>query len=255
MQLQDLKLWQRELALANAGYLQDAPQPSLCIVWEDPADLDAPAKITTPSPQWLKMATLGHVLPYVQSYHAVVLELETLNGRTMRVPYLDAQEVRREYGVRSERVVHYPVHEAAVLPPMSEEEAIEYILRKDTPGRVWGQSHNRSYHVITQRRLIPQNRLVRNAWCLGDEDEPVRTDMKSARRLMKQRVANEYKRRRDELTKDLDVAMFLERDVRSELDQLQSMDLMRIARDMDKAQTVEQLEALYPWGDDAKQGS
>jgi hypothetical protein len=251
MQLQHLKLWQRELALANAGYLQDAPQPTQCIVWEDPADLDAPARITTPSPQWLRMATLGGVLPPVEAYHSSRLEIEVEGGRTYNVSLLEADDVRRELRQRgrlSERVVRYDVHEAPVLSSMTETEAVDYILRKDTPHRVWGEAHNRPMFWTTERRLLPQSRFVRNAWVLGEAaTSPVSVDMNRARQVFLNDLARRYRAKRRELREELEVdAWLVDRDVAGELRQLDAIDPKQIQRKANEAESADDLERLIP---------
>jgi hypothetical protein len=257
MQLQNLKLWQRELALLGAGLLDNAPQPTQCIVWEDPADLDAPAKITTPSPQWLRMATLGGVLPPVEAYHDARLSIELTDGRSYQgVTYLEAQDLRlfaKEKGeqVRQERVTDYPVHAAPVISSLTEQEALEYILYKDVPARAWskahGASHNRPNFVIAPRENVPTNRFVRNAWSLNpDPTSPIETDMLRARDLFKQRVANQYLTRKRTLEERRAVAMLTGEPVEDQLAALEQIDLPALRRAADKAQTAEKLEELVP---------
>lgn len=257
MQLQDLPLWQRELALSHYGYLRDCPQPSLCIVWEDPADLDAPAKITTPSPQWLRMATLGGVLPSVEAYHSARLCIELTDGRRYEgVTYLEAQDLRlfaKEKGeeVRQERVTDYPVHAAPVISSLTEQEALEYILYKDVPARAWskkyGASHNRPNFVIAPRENVPTNRFVRNAWGLNpDPSAPVEIHMPRARDLFKQRVANQYLSRKRTLEERRAVAMLTGEPVEDQLKTLEQIDLSGLRSAADRAQTPEDLESIVP---------
>jgi hypothetical protein len=258
MNLQDLKLWQRELALANAGYLQDAPQPSLCIVWEDPADLDAPAKITTPSPQWLRMATLGGVLPPVEAYHDARLSIELTDGRSYQgVTYLEAQDLRlfaKEKGeqVRQERVTDYPVHAAPVISSLTEQEALEYILKKDVPARAWskahGASHNRPNFVIAPRQALPGSRFVRNAWGLNpDPASPIEVSMERARELFCRQVANRYLGLEAKLEKERGVAMLTGEPVEEKLQQLRAVDLKDLRRKAyEEVSTPEGLETLVP---------
>ena len=44
-------------------------QTPYVIVWEDPDEPDAPAKVTVPAPEWLAMAMYGGLLPPVHRYH------------------------------------------------------------------------------------------------------------------------------------------------------------------------------------------
>ena len=56
-------------AVKNAGHSFE--RPPFAILWEDPADPDAPAKVTTPSPVWWAMALHGGMLPPVEVYWAL----------------------------------------------------------------------------------------------------------------------------------------------------------------------------------------
>ena len=50
-----------------------------------------------------------------------------------------------------------------------EEEAIEYLIMKDIPRRVWGKEHNRQMFRIVKKDQIPSDRSFRNAWRLPDD--------------------------------------------------------------------------------------
>lgn len=126
-----LKLWQRELVLRERSLFKNAPQPQYCIVWEDPDDLDAPVKITTPSPQWLVMAMHGNVLPPVEDANPPVNKHgNVISGHTLHDNVIDA---------------------------MTEEDAMVYLLQKDVPMRVWKHSNdNRHRFVICKRSIAPK---------------------------------------------------------------------------------------------------
>ena len=49
---------------------------------------------------------------------------------------------------------------------MTEEEAIEYLIQKDIPERVWRdyEKSNRPRLVICKKEQLPQHRTWRNAW-------------------------------------------------------------------------------------------
>lgn len=135
-----MKLWERELALKQLGLKPVEPQ--YCIVWEDPDDLDAPCKITTPSPMWLAMAMHGDVLPPVGTYPLPIDEKgSVLPGHSL--------------------------HDD-VIPAMTEEQAMEYLLQKDVPCKVWDNTEgsNMRRFVICRRDMVPTDRHYRNAWKL-----------------------------------------------------------------------------------------
>jgi hypothetical protein len=126
----------------------DKVEPKYCIAWEDPDDPEAPMKVTTPAPEWMAMALHGGMLPPVEVYHAI--------EDTMKGPKVDPEAGRQ-------------LHEAPRMPPMTEEEAMEYLMMKDVPRRVWQQSHNRQMYYIVPRDAISKNRTFRNAWRLNNE--------------------------------------------------------------------------------------
>jgi hypothetical protein len=116
-------------------------EPTYAVVFEDPAEPDAPAKVLHPAPEWLAMALNGHLLPPVETYLA------------------DAQEP-------DEAPKRHPY--AAPIGPMTEEEALEYLIQKDIPARVWAEPSNRPRFAIVARASIPSDRTHRNAWKLND---------------------------------------------------------------------------------------
>jgi len=141
MMLSDLKLADRERHLRYAGFFKECPAPQYSIVWED--GLDGTCNVTSPSPQWLKMAMHGGVIPPVETYM-----------RDKDVPDGDAKE--------------HPY--ATPVGPMTEEQAMEYLLQKDVPMHVWSEtSGNSRKFLICPRALVPTDRSYRNAWQLNQE--------------------------------------------------------------------------------------
>jgi len=140
-----LKLWQRESALVERGL--KGVEPQYCIVWDDLDDLDAAPHVTTPSPMWLAMAMHGNVLPPVSVYP------------------LDVND-------RGRVIEGHGLHDS-VVPAMTEEQAMEYLLQKDVPRRVWdapGGSNARRF-VICHRTMVPVDKTFRDAWRLTQENE------------------------------------------------------------------------------------
>ncbi len=140
-----LKLWQREITLKERGI--EPVEPHYCIVWEDPDDFDASPCITTPSPMWLAMAMHGDVLPPVTVYPLAVDD----KGRVIE---------------------GHGLHDN-VVPAMTEKQAMEYLLQKDVPRRVWDapEGSNMRRFVICRRDMIPTDRGYRNAWKLTQREE------------------------------------------------------------------------------------
>ena len=142
------KLWERELIFKYQH--KDLPQGNYAILWEDPADPDAPTKVTRPSPTWLAMAVHGGILPPVEVYHALCEDEADPNFKGHTRGHL--------------------LHETPPVPAMTEEEAMEYLIMKDIPPRVWRDYQgNRSILRIVPVELVPTNRSYRNAWNINQE--------------------------------------------------------------------------------------
>ena len=55
--------------------------------------------------------------------------------------------------------------------PMTEEEAVEYLIQKDLPPEVWRDYRgNRQILKIVPRHLIPNDRMFRNAWRINQKE-------------------------------------------------------------------------------------
>lgn len=121
--------------------------PHYCIIWEDPADLGSPAKVTVPTPEWLALAMHGGILPAVEVYHAVE---DTV---------LPSGEAHND--------ALWEMHNGPRMGPMTEEQAMEYLVMNVVPRRVWEGSHNRQMFYIVPMSEIPQSRKFRNAWELS----------------------------------------------------------------------------------------
>lgn len=108
------------------------------VVFEDPANPDAPAAVLVPDPNWMACALEGGILPPIDAY---LRDQDVPDGQPKEHPY------------------------AAPIGPMTEEEAIEYLIMKDIPPRVWRDYRgNRRIMRIVPVELIPSDRTHRNAW-------------------------------------------------------------------------------------------
>ncbi len=134
-----MKLWDRETTLHARGFFKTKPTPDYCIVYED--DLDAPAKIVTPSGEWLAMAMHGNILPPVETY---LRDAMVRDGEPKEHPY------------------------AEPIPAMSEEGAMEYLATWMIPQHVLNApAGNRRRFVICRRDMVPPDRHFRNAFKLA----------------------------------------------------------------------------------------
>ena len=139
------------------------------IVYEDPAFPDEVAKVVVASGEWMACALAGGILPPIESYHNMTLKLVTNEGETITCNYLEAQKHRLEKTIIGETVLSDPCDTDEPMGPMTEEEAIEYLLMKDVPARVWSSEYkyNRQMFKICKVNQLPKTRDYRNAWRLA----------------------------------------------------------------------------------------
>ena len=135
-------LWDR---LAEAKSRLAPVQSQYRVLFENPAEPDAPAAVLVPDPNWMAAALAGNVLPPIDTY---LRDRDVPDGQPKEHPY------------------------AAPIPAMTEEEAIEYLIMKDIPPQVWRDYQgNRSVMKIVPVELIPSDRSFRNAWKINQEME------------------------------------------------------------------------------------
>ena len=127
-------LWDR---LAEAKSRLEPVQSKYRVIYENPDDLDAPAAVMCPDPNWMAAALAGGVLPAVDTYQR---DRDVADGQPKEHPY------------------------AATIGPMTEEEAIEYLVLKDCPRSVIEYTGNRTVLKIVPIEMIPTDRTFRNSW-------------------------------------------------------------------------------------------
>ena len=134
-------LWDR---LAQAKSRLAPVQSKYRVLFENPAEPDAPASVLVPDPNWMAAALAGNVLPPIDTYL-----------RDQNVP--DGQPKEHPY--------------AEPIGPMTEEEAIEYLVKKDISPQVWREYNgNRIIMKIVPVELIPSDRSFRNAWKINQTE-------------------------------------------------------------------------------------
>lgn len=135
-------LWTR---LLEAKSRLKPVQSKYRVLFEDPREPDAPAKVLVPDPNWMAAALAGDILPPIDTYQ-----------RDRLVP--DGEPKEHPY--------------AEPIGAMSEEEAIEYLVMKDIDPAVWRDyKGNRTVLKIVPVELIPSDRSFRNAWKINQEAE------------------------------------------------------------------------------------
>ena len=128
-------LWER---LLEAKSRLEPVQSKYRVLFENPADPDAPASVLVPDPNWMAAALEGNILPPIDAYQ-----------RDRNVP--DGQPKEHPY--------------AEPIGAMTEEEAIEYLVQKDIDPQVWRDYNgNRTIMKIVPVEMIPSDRSYRNAW-------------------------------------------------------------------------------------------
>jgi hypothetical protein len=117
------------------------------VLFENPSDMEAPASVLVPDPNWMAAALAGGVLPPIDTY-------------------------QRDRGVADGQPKEHPYAEP--IGPMTEEEAIEYLVMKDVPPQVWRDyKGNRCIMKIVPVELIPSDRSFRNAWKINQTETEI----------------------------------------------------------------------------------
>lgn len=133
-------LW---LRLAEAKEHLAPVQSKYRVLFEDPDQPDAPACVLVPDPNWMAAAMHGGILPPIDTY---LRDQDVADGEPKEHPY------------------------ALPIGAMTEEEAIEYLVKKDIPPRIWRDyKGNRCIMRIVPVELIPSDRSYRNAWTINQE--------------------------------------------------------------------------------------
>lgn len=122
------------------------------VVFEDPLEPDAPAKVLVPAPEWMELAMRGELPPIW-----VHLDLKRDEQKAI--------DEGRHSTFRHDPEKHRLQWEAERIGPLSEEEAIMYLIMKDIPERVWNDpTANKPRFMVVKKNQLPQTREWRNAW-------------------------------------------------------------------------------------------
>ena len=135
-------LWDR---LADAKARLDPVQSKYRVLFENPGDLDTPAAVLAPDPNWMAAALDGNVLPPIDTY---LRDRNVPDGEPKEHPY------------------------AEPIDAMTEEEALEYLVMKDISPSIWRDYiGNRTILKIVPVELIPTDRTFRNSWRITQAEE------------------------------------------------------------------------------------
>ena len=145
-EFQGTHLWER---LCWAKEHLEKAQSDIRVVYED--SVDAPAKVLVPDPNWMACALQGGILPPVESYWELAKDEAQPDFKNHTRGYL--------------------LHDTKPVDAMTEEEAIEYLIKKDIPQSVWKtwNKGNKPKMVICRTHQLPEHRQWRNAWQIRDD--------------------------------------------------------------------------------------
>jgi hypothetical protein len=222
------------------------------VIFEDPAEPDAPVKELCPSPEWMACALAGGILPSVEHQHNMKLELATETGEKIVTTFLEAQQIYLEKKIVGEKVLDYKEYLVPKpIGPMTEEEAIEYIIKKDIPARVWHSDYkyNRPMYRVVKRQEIPADQTYRDCWRLSDtEEELIAIDVDKAKEVWKQKM----REARTPIMEKLDTDFFRAMEDGDTDKQKNIANMKRLLRDVTKlpelenAKTVDEIETVWP---------
>lgn len=124
------------------------------VIFEDPDQPDAPSMVLIPSDNWMQEAMEGN-LPPISVYWALQDDEQ------------QAIAEGRHQSFKHDKDKYEAQFTAPRIGPLTEQEAIEYLVMKDIPRRVWAEEHNRPMFKIVTKDQVPSDRTFRNAWELA----------------------------------------------------------------------------------------
>lgn len=139
-------LW---LRLMEAKDKLEPHESNYRVVFEDPAEPESPAKILVPDPNWMAAAMAGGILPPVWVYWELAKDEASPGFKRHTRSYL--------------------LHKEPPIDALTEEEAIEYLIMKDVPERVWNDpTANKPRFRIIKKEQLPATREWRDAWRISE---------------------------------------------------------------------------------------
>lgn len=121
------------------------------VIYEHPDYPDEPVSVLTPSDEWLSIAMSGGLPPITVFWELQDDEQKFIDeGKYERFSHDDTKWKRQFYSPR--------------IGKLTEEEAMEYLIMKDIPRRVWSVEYNRPMFKIVRREQVPTDRRLRDSW-------------------------------------------------------------------------------------------
>ena len=124
------------------------------VIFDDPDHLDEPTKVLVPSDNWIKEAMEGNLPPISVYWELQDDEQQAIaEGRHSQFQH-DPEKLAAQYT-------------APRIGPLTEQEALEYLIMKDLPRKCWAEQHNRPMFKIVTVDKVPSDRTFRNAWAMA----------------------------------------------------------------------------------------
>lgn len=121
------------------------------VIFEDPKQPEQPVMVLVPDEVWLAEAQSGQ-LPPISVYWALQDDEQ------------QAIKEGRHDTFEHDQKKYEAQWTAPRIGPLSEKEALEYLIMKDIPRHIWSQEYNRPMFKIIKKEDVPLDRQFRNAW-------------------------------------------------------------------------------------------
>lgn len=153
---------------------------SKVVVFEDPAFENEPCRILAAHPSWMACAMHGNILPPVEAYHEMEYHIvDNFGNEYGGVTQLEFEDMLFDFAstgkaMTMQTVTKHSLH-GETISALTEVEAIDYLIKKDIPKRVWGYSDvNYQRYRVVDRSEIPENKRNRNYWKIQQDGAPIK---------------------------------------------------------------------------------
>ena len=121
------------------------------VIFEDPDQPDQTAMVLVPSDNWMQEAMKGNLPPISVYWELQDDEQRAINEGKHDSFKHDPSKWEKQFS-------------APRIGKLTEQEAMEYLVMKDIPRRVWAVEYNRPMFKIVKTEQVPSDRQFRNAW-------------------------------------------------------------------------------------------
>jgi|TARA_R110000744_G_scaffold67293_2_gene137220 hypothetical protein len=124
------------------------------VVFEDPEKPEDPVGVLIPTDDWLSQARAGNLPPI--SVYWELMDDEEKAAKEGSIDTFSHDPDKYELQFTAPRV-----------GPLTEEQAMEYLVMKCLPRHIWSVIYNRPMFKIVRTDCVPSNRQFRDAWRLS----------------------------------------------------------------------------------------